>query len=147
MEIAELGARLRRRRLDLGRTLAWLAEKAEVSIPYVANLERGRGNPTIDVLRRIAAALDVPLGTLVGDVPGEDRDQVVELPRSLVDFSRSERFVREVERLAADQGVSIDEMRARVLSGMASAPRRASGQPTREDWARLLDTYILILRS
>ena len=41
-----LGARLRARRLALGMTLAEVAERAGLSLPYVSNLERGRGNPT-----------------------------------------------------------------------------------------------------
>jgi hypothetical protein len=36
-------------------------------------------------------------------------------------------------------------MRQRLLVGMVSAPRRGSGDPTEEDWRRLLDVYSLIL--
>lgn len=146
LEIVELGKRLRRRRQDLGQTLATVAAAAGVSVPYVANLERGRGNPTIEVLHKIAVALDVPLATLMDEEAHGSEGGVVELHRSLVDFSRTERFREEVERLAKLQRVPVDEMRSRVLAGMASAPRRSTSEPTKEDWSRLLDTYILILR-
>ncbi len=36
-------------------------------------------------------------------------------------------------------------MRRKLLIGMVNAPRRSSGEPTEEDWRRLLDTYRLIL--
>ena len=38
-----------------------VAEQSGLSLPYVSNLERGRGNPTLDALRALAKALDVPL--------------------------------------------------------------------------------------
>ncbi|MGC1281309.1 MAG: helix-turn-helix transcriptional regulator, partial [Streptosporangiaceae bacterium] len=43
----ELGRRLRARRSAQGRTLASVAMQAGLSVPYVANLENGRGNPTL----------------------------------------------------------------------------------------------------
>lgn len=149
MDIAELGRRLRLRRQELGRTLSSVAEAAEISIPYIANLERGRGNPTMDVLRRIANALDLPLGGLVGDAESDETDPnrlVAELPRSLLEFSKTAYFTDTVKTLARAQRVPVAEMRMRVLNGMVSAPRRAAGTPTRADWVRLLDTYSLILR-
>ena len=45
-----IGSRLRARRVELGLTLAQVAEQAGLSLPYISNLERGRGNPTLDAL-------------------------------------------------------------------------------------------------
>ncbi len=144
-----LGARLRARRTGLGMTLAEVAEKAELSIPYVSNLERGRGNPTIDALRAIAAALDVSVPDLLGEGSEDGLDPVelvlADAPKSLGAFSRSDRFIAVLERLSTDQGVAVEDMRRRLLIGMASAPRRSAGEPTEEDWRRLLDVYSLIL--
>lgn len=150
MDIAEVGGRLRRRRQELGRTLAQVAEAAEISVPYIANLERGRGNPTMDVLGRIADALDVSIAVLVGNEASagvEEGGLAAELPRSLLEFSKSAYFTETITELAKAQRVSIDAMRMRVLNGMVSAPRRTIGTPTRADWVRLLDTYSLILRN
>ena len=61
-----LGKRLRSRRVALGLTLADASARAGLSLPYVSNLERGRGNPTIDALRSLADALDLEVGELVG---------------------------------------------------------------------------------
>jgi transcriptional regulator with XRE-family HTH domain len=149
--VKELGHRLRARRLALGLTLAAVAERAGLSLPYVANLERGRGNPTLDALGKLADALEIPAGTLLDlDDQGSRVDPwelaLAEMPRSLLEFSRNERFSTEVARLAQDSGSSVEEVRRKILVGMASAPRRSSGEPTQADWQRLLDTYILILR-
>jgi XRE family aerobic/anaerobic benzoate catabolism transcriptional regulator len=44
-----------------------LAEAAGVSDRYVAQLESGRGNMSILLLRRLAHALDIPLERLLPD--------------------------------------------------------------------------------
>lgn len=51
------------RRARVAKNLAQeaLAVDAEIDRTYVSRLERGRENPTVAVLERIAAALDVPI--------------------------------------------------------------------------------------
>ena len=148
-ESETIGQRLRARRVALGLTLADVAEQSGLSLPYVSNLERGRGNPTLDALGALAKALDVPLSDLVGDgVIGQVGLDVVlaSAPPSLLQFSRSPDFQETVEDLAKRQGDSVDAMRERLLVGMASSPQRSSGEPTEEDWRRILDAYSLILK-
>ena len=145
-----LGKRLRSRRVALGLTLADASARAGLSLPYVSNLERGRGNPTIDALRSLADALDLEVGELVGgDGSGEALDTsslvLADAPPSLGEFTRSGRFEAVARRLAVHQGLSLDEMRTKLMVGMASAPRRSKGEPTSEDWRRLLDVYSVIL--
>ena len=51
--------RLKEIRLEKGMTLQQLAEKANISAGYLCHLERGtRTNPSIDVMEKIAKALD-----------------------------------------------------------------------------------------
>lgn len=146
-----LGDRLRSRRKALGLTLAQVADRADLSIPYVSNLERGRGNPTVEALGSIATALEVDLGDLLGKNDGElTEDELLDIylaqaPQSLSTFSRSSKFESQVKRFAEQQEVPFDEMRRRVLIGMAAAPRRSAGEPVEEDWRRLLDAYSLWL--
>lgn len=145
-----LGKRLRSRRVALGLTLADASARAGLSLPYLSNLERGRGNPTIDALRSLAGALDLEVGELVGgDGSGEELDTsslvLADAPPSLGEFTRSGRFEAVARRLADHQGLSLDEMRTKLMVGMASAPRRSQGEPTAEDWRRLLDVYSVIL--
>ncbi len=148
----DLRTRIRSRRLALGLTLAEVAQRAGLSLAYIANLERGRGNPTVGALRKLAAALEVPASALLGDdgdgKPIDPWDLVLaSAPRSLLAFARSDRFATEIARLAQELDRPAEEVRRQILAGMASAPRRSQGEPTETDWQRLLDTYILILRS
>jgi transcriptional regulator with XRE-family HTH domain len=47
-------------------SMAELAKKADVTDAYIAQLETGkRKNPSLEVLRRIAKALGVPVGELL----------------------------------------------------------------------------------
>ncbi len=147
-----LGERLRARRRSLDLTIAEVAERAGLSLPYVSNLERGRGNPTLEVLTSLADVLGIPISQLVGTDDAEgvvdsDELQLASLPTSLARFSRSPDFLREVRNLAEHRDESFEELRQRVLLGMAAAPRRSNGEPTPADWQRLLDAYTMILRS
>ena len=66
---ADLGARLRRLRVGRRRTLRDVASAAAVSESFLSQIERGRSNPSISSLARIAAAL----GVAVSDLFGPDR--------------------------------------------------------------------------
>jgi transcriptional regulator with XRE-family HTH domain len=147
-ESETIGQRLRARRVELGRTLAEVAEQSGLSLPYVSNLERGRGNPTLEALEALARALDVPLSSLLGESGPMEPMQVVlaSAPPSLLQFSRSSDFQETVADLAKQQGEPVDAMRQRVLVGMVSSPQRSGGEPTEEDWRRILDAYSLILK-
>jgi transcriptional regulator with XRE-family HTH domain len=147
-ESETIGQRLRARRVELGRTLAAVAEQAGLSLPYVSNLERGRGNPTLEALGALAGALNLPLASLLGESGPKEPLEVVlaSAPPSLVQFSRSQDFQETVADLAERQGESVDAMRQRVLVGMVSSPQRSKGDPTEEDWRRILDAYSLILK-
>jgi XRE family transcriptional regulator, aerobic/anaerobic benzoate catabolism transcriptional regulator len=63
----DLGERVRAARATRGMTRKALARDSGVSERYLAQLEAGRGNASILVLRQIAGALHVPIGHLVGD--------------------------------------------------------------------------------
>ena len=146
---SRLGDRIRARRTAMGLTLAEVAEAAGLSMPYVSNLERGRGNPTLDALRSVAEALQQTVTELLGDESGDDFDPMelllAQAPQSLRTFTRTERFKRTVNDLAETQGTAREEMSKRLMVGMASAPRRSAGEPTEQDWRRMLDAYYLIL--
>ncbi|HZO82513.1 MAG TPA: helix-turn-helix transcriptional regulator [Candidatus Binataceae bacterium] len=62
-----LGARVRDARARHGMTRRMLAHDSGVSERYLAQLEAGCGNFSITLLRRVAAAIDVPLAELVGE--------------------------------------------------------------------------------
>ena len=60
-----LGALLRAQRLAKRLSLRELAARTNVSNAYLSELERGRHEPSLSVLRAITAALGTPLGPLL----------------------------------------------------------------------------------
>ena len=54
-----LGRRVRELRKARGLTLERLAEKANVDVKYLGNIERGKENPTVATLEKLAGALSV----------------------------------------------------------------------------------------
>jgi len=134
----ELGRRLRARRLAQERTLASVAVDAGLSVPYVANLENGRGNPTLGALHGLAHALDVPLADLMREEEAAPRP-----PTSLVEFTAGPRFGREVRRLAREEGSDVSRVRAQLLAAMAPMATGLPGRFDELDWHRVLDLIVL----
>lgn len=77
---AELGATIRRLRKEKGMTLVQLAERSDLSHPFLSQLERGLTHPSMRSLHRIAHALDTTqqrlLATSVPDEPDRRRGGV-----------------------------------------------------------------------
>ncbi len=51
------GQRLKERRLALGLTQAQLFEQTGITAAYISFIERGRGNPTLDMMIKLADAV------------------------------------------------------------------------------------------
>jgi len=64
-----LGQKVRDARARHGMTRRMLAHDSGISERYLAQLETGRGNFSIVLLRRLARAIDVPVAELVSDEP------------------------------------------------------------------------------
>ena len=64
-KLEALGSLIRARRAASGLSLRDLAERTKVSNAYLSQIERGLHEPSLSVLGAIAAALDVPLATLL----------------------------------------------------------------------------------
>lgn len=60
-----VGKNIRACRTSAGLTLEELAEKADLSWPYLSEIERGRENISLDKLAQLAKALGVRLSKLV----------------------------------------------------------------------------------
>jgi transcriptional regulator with XRE-family HTH domain len=144
---AELGRRLRARRAAAGRTIASVALDAGLSAPLLATLENGRANPTFGALRSLARALGARLDVrLVGPDPPAPAGapQAIEVPEAVARFAKTDRFQREVDRLARGAGAEPDVVRERLLAALA-AGAAVCGRPLDDlDCHRLLDAIVLI---
>jgi transcriptional regulator with XRE-family HTH domain len=66
MDVRErVGLNLQRLRREKGLSQEELADRAQIHQTYLSGVERGRRNPTIVVLQRIAKALDADITDLV----------------------------------------------------------------------------------
>jgi y4mF family transcriptional regulator len=61
MLVEELGETIKKRRKELSITQPHLAELAKVSTNTLYKLERGQGNPSIEVLNKLAEVLGMEL--------------------------------------------------------------------------------------
>ncbi|MBK8298153.1 MAG: helix-turn-helix transcriptional regulator [Saprospiraceae bacterium] len=61
MLVKQLGETIKHRRKELGITQPHLAELAKVSTNTLYKLERGQGNPSLDVLNKLAEVLGMEL--------------------------------------------------------------------------------------
>lgn len=62
---AQFGANVRRLRQHAALTQEELAFRSKIDLTYMGGIERGRRNPSLLVMGRIADALAVPLAELV----------------------------------------------------------------------------------
>ena len=145
MRIEDLGRRLRTRRTSAGRTIASVAVDAGLSVPYIANLENGRGNPTLAAVASLAQALGLALRIELDDGQSPEPD-TVDIPAGLRQFARHQRFASEAREIAASTGQPAHAVRERLLAALATTGALA-GRPLDElDWHRLLDAVVLITR-
>ena len=64
---ARLGRNIRRLREEQGWSQEDYADRAGIHRTYVSEIERGKRNPTITVVERLAAPLDVAPGRLLDE--------------------------------------------------------------------------------
>jgi transcriptional regulator with XRE-family HTH domain len=145
-----IGRELRARRAAAGRTVSSVAADAGLSVPYIANLENGRGNPTVTALTRLAEALGMRLAvTLVpGDESGERQPASAsaspEMPASLVRLGRTPRFRYAVTEIATALGLDADQFSLQLVAALAVIARTLGKDLVEADWWRLLDALLLI---
>jgi transcriptional regulator with XRE-family HTH domain len=127
--------------------VASVAADAGLSVPYIANLENGRGNPTTAALTRLAEALGMRL--VVALVPAEDSGQhgappSPQMPASLVRLGRTSRFRDAVAAMSSDRGLDPATLAAQLVAALATIAQTLGTDLSEADWWRLLDALILI---
>jgi transcriptional regulator with XRE-family HTH domain len=126
--------------------VASVAADAGLSVPYIANLENGRGNPTTTALTRLAGALGMRL--VITLVPDEDSQQSTEppspaVPASLVRLGRTARFRQAVTAIATALDLDTDEFSAQFLAALATLAQTMGKDLAEQDWWRILDALLL----
>lgn len=115
-------------------------------MPYIANLENSRGNPTTTALTRLAGALGMRL--VIALVPGADSQAgetaSAEVPASLVRLGRTARFRQVVAAMAAALGLDADEFSAQLVAALATLAHTIGRDLAEADWWRILDALLLI---
>jgi XRE family transcriptional regulator, aerobic/anaerobic benzoate catabolism transcriptional regulator len=126
--LARLGERVREERARRGMTRRILARDAGLSERYLAQLETGRGNISIALLRRVAAALNHPLSRLVGDEEADSPELrlLVELLRRLPPDQLAEAHALLASRFAPRQDAARD--RRIALIGLRGAGKSTLGK-------------------
>jgi transcriptional regulator with XRE-family HTH domain len=137
----ELGEVLRERRKAAGRTIASVAVDAGLSVPYIANLENGRGNPTVSALDRLATALGAQLEVSISDEPPPTPSVGADL------LAASPRADRVVAALAGAQSRPRAAVRAQLIETLDSLAAVLGRPPAPADLDRLLDLLVLAVRA
>ena len=126
-----IGQRIKNARREAGLTQAELAAKGCISRSYLAGVEGGRYNPSVDTLRRLAAALDLPAAALLGETAlPEATEQSVSAAIAL--FEKLRREGRLPENLTL-----LPQMRRIPLVGEIACGTPILAEENIEDWVDL----------
>lgn len=91
IDTVELGCRIRQARTNRNMSQIELAEACGISVPYVSDIERGKKCFSVDILLRIAQALQVSTDWLLRlDIPQTDYAYNTEAAELLKDCSQDE---------------------------------------------------------
>jgi transcriptional regulator with XRE-family HTH domain len=119
---------------------------AGLSVPYIANLENGRGNPTTAALARLADALGLRLSVtlLPGEQAKKSAPESPEIPASLVRLGRTTRFHQATQSMAAALARDADQLSVQLVAALAMLASTIGTDLGEADWWRLLDALLLI---
>ena len=75
LDYTEIGKRIARRRKELGLKQSEVEEKADISYKYLSNIERSISIPSVEVIMRLAVALDTtPDEFLIGTLSHDNQE-------------------------------------------------------------------------
>jgi transcriptional regulator with XRE-family HTH domain len=87
-----IGARIKEIRVKKGMTQEQLSEKMGINPKYLSSIERGKENPTLDTLIKVAQSLDVDMGQIFTLVQIEDPAKCKSLAVSLLNKADEEQI-------------------------------------------------------
>jgi transcriptional regulator with XRE-family HTH domain len=96
-----IGMSIRRLRMDREFTLQALSDESGISKSYLGDIEKGRKNPTTDVVEAIASALGVPARRLLYHAALDEEDPFLDSEQLILEADTEEQIeVRELTHLA-----------------------------------------------
>src|ERR1700722_6176890 len=110
-----LGRKLRLRRAIKRFSLQQVAERADISVGLLSQIERGITTPSLRSLRQICTALDMPVGWLF-DVPTSKREDAVVRANARRTLDLGPKGMRK-ELLSPDEVTAIQMMRIEIRPG------------------------------
>jgi XRE family aerobic/anaerobic benzoate catabolism transcriptional regulator len=132
--LVAFGERLRMLRARRGLTRKAVAQAADVSERYLANLEHGTGNPSLLILDQVARALQCPVAELIGDVTTASAEWL--LIRELLE-NRDEASLRRAREAIGEALGTGGDRRARegrvALIGLRGAGKSTLGRMLADD--------------
>ena len=111
--LKSVGRRIAQTRIGKGYSQAILAEKANISVSHLSNIERGRKSLSAEVLLRIAETLQVSADGLLFTNISEVHKEI----ESQIDVNLNNCTVRDKEfilKLIKDMGAFITEIKAEI---------------------------------
>ncbi|TCN24833.1 XRE family transcriptional regulator [Mesobacillus foraminis] len=109
---AQIGQRLRYYRLQRQFSLDELAGATGVSKPMLGQIERGNSNPTVSVLWKIAAGLQIPFASFLVNNPSIKIKRAGDQPDFREDDDKFETY-----NTFASPGIPLETYRIRLLPG------------------------------
>jgi transcriptional regulator with XRE-family HTH domain len=144
-EAARLGRAVQLRRVQLGLKRPQLAKRAELSYPYLSEIENGMKNPSTKALRQLAAALELSPVELIALAEKLGETSAHEAVSLFVDNSREEQPTASDVRLLAGRLARGGNLANSVMS-LASVP----SPPTSEEALlerRIQDLVAVVVRA
>lgn len=88
----KIGPKIKQRRKELGLSLRDLAERVDLTASFLSQIERDMASPSIDSLRKISQALDVPVFFFLLDQDGphpvvkHNQRRMLKLPQGTITY-------------------------------------------------------------
>lgn len=86
----EVGARITEKRKQRGFTREKLSELADISVQFLADIEKGRKSMTVATLRKLAAALDVTADYIINGTELSENERVNTMLAALSPYQKEQ---------------------------------------------------------
>lgn len=104
-----IGSTLRRLRKTNQLTLLDVKEATGLSVSFLSDMERGRTNPSIESLQKLASFYDVPIESLLMEYPSEELPGFAEFVEEENPSEDMQVLLRSIERRAGQRATTKED--------------------------------------